>query len=467
VLDSRIVGGNVVFPGQGVESVDIGVKNGRIAGFLAPGTITEAGEMIDASGLHILPGLIDPHVHFGLYQPWADDWITESRSAALGGVTTVIDFYRGGPSYHEQVPRLVEEAEAGSVIDFTLHLGLLSETHLAELPEYVAEYGVTSFKFYYFYGGIVDSFFGVQDPLNLDDGDLATILTQLQRISPDLLLCVHCENMAIHRRRMRDLWPPTEDTLAYWERTRPDYMETTSMLTALQIARSLETRIYVVHLTTGSSVTALGEHAQLLSPVTSSTGHRPGSVIETCAHYLTRTVDAPTGLLAKVIPPIRYEADSAGLWTGLKEGLITTIGSDHAATRLAQKGGETLEDTLNAFPGVGSTLPLLLSEGYHRRGLTLEEIAGITSQNVAKTFGLYPRKGAMKIGADADFVLVNLDRTEKVRSTSFGGSADYSVYEGMMLQGWPVMTISRGEIIARDGAVVAKPGRGQYLRREI
>jgi dihydropyrimidinase len=190
-------------------------------------------------------------------------------------------------------------------------------------------------------------------------------------------------------------------------------------------------------------------------------------VIETCAHYLTRTVDAPTGLLAKVIPPIRYEADSAGLWTGLKEGLITTIGSDHAATRLAQKGGETLEDTLNAFPGVGSTLPLLLSEGYHRRGLTLEEIAGITSQNVAKTFGLYPRKGAMKIGADADFVLVNLDRTEKVRSTSFGGSADYSVYEGMMLQGWPVMTISRGEIIARDGAVVAKPGRGQYLRREI
>jgi len=344
-----------------------------------------------------------------------------------------------------------------------LHLGLLSETHLSELPEYVRDYGITSYKFYYFYGGIVREFFGVEDPLNLDDGDLAAILTQLKNISPDLLLCVHCENMQIHRRRMRDLWPPVENTLAYWESIRPDYMETTSMLTALEIARALDTRIYVVHLTAGSSVAALRENQRLLAPLT---GERPGSVIETCGHYLTRTVDAPTGLKAKVIPPIRYQKDAEGLWHGIKEGLVTSIGSDHAATKMAQKGGGTLEGTLNAFPSVGSTLHLLLSEGHHKRGLPLETIADISSQRVAQTFGLYPRKGAIKVGADADLVLVDLNHTEEVGPTSFGGSADYSVFEGMSLTGWPVTTLSRGEVIVKDRQVVARPGRGQYLRRE-
>lgn len=464
MLDLRITGGHVVFPGQGVEQVDIGVKDGRIAGLYSPDTPAEAKEQLDANELHIFPGLIDPHVHFGLYQSWADDWVTESQSAALGGVTTVIDFYRDGPSYHQQVPRLIQEAEAGSVIDFTFHLGLLTQTHLAELPEYIAEYGVTSFKFYYFYGGIVDSFFGASDPLNLDDGDLVAILAQLQNISPDLLLCVHCENMAIHRRRMRDMWPPAENTLAYWESIRPDYMETTALLTALQIARSLDTRIYVVHLTAGSSVAALRQYRQLLA---ARTGGRPGSVIETCAHYLTRTVDAPTGLRAKVIPPIRYQQDADELWAGIEAGLVTTIGSDHAATKMAQKGGQTLESTLNAFPGVGSTLHLLLSEGHHQRGLPLETIADITSQQVAKTFGLYPQKGAIKVGSDADLVLVDLNHTEEVEPTSFGGSADYSVYEGMILTGWPVMTLSRGEVIVKDRKVVAHPGRGRFLRRQV
>lgn len=464
MLDLRITGGNVVFPGQGVEPVDIGIKDGRIAGLYAPDMAAEAKEQLNASGLHIFPGLIDPHVHFGLYQSWADDWVTESQSAALGGVTTVIDFYRGGPSYHQQVPRLVEESQAGSIIDFTLHLGLLSETHLAELPEYVRDYGITSYKFYYFYGGIVRDFFGVEDPLNLDDGDLAAILTQLKNISPDLLLCVHCENMQIHRRRMRDLWPPVENTLAYWESIRPDYMETTSMLTALEIARALDTRIYVVHLTAGSSVAALRENQRLLAPLT---GEHPGSVIETCAHYLTRTVDAPTGLKAKVIPPIRYQKDAEGLWHGIKEGLVTSIGSDHAATKMAQKGGGTLEGTLNAFPSVGSTLHLLLSEGHHKRGLPLETIANISSQRVAQTFGLYPRKGTIRVGADADLVLVDLNHAEEVGPTSFGGSADYSVFEGMSLTGWPVITLSRGEVIVKDRQVVVQPGRGQYLRREV
>jgi dihydroorotase-like cyclic amidohydrolase len=457
MLDLCIVGGKVVFPGQDVEPVNIGVRNGRIAGFYAPEKSIAAEDTLNAAGLYILPGLIDPHVHFGLYQPWADDWATESQSAALGGVTTVIDFFRDGPSYHQLVPRLIEEAQAGSLVDFAFHLGLLTDTHVAEVPEYVEEYGITSFKFYYFYGGSVREFFGADDPLNLDDGDLAAILQQLHDISPALLLCVHCENMAIQRRRMRDLWPPQENTLRYWERTRPDFVETSSVLTALHLARSLNTRIYVVHLTAGSSVVALREHPQLLDT---------GSVIETCAHYLSRTVDAPTGLLAKVIPPIRYQQDADELWAGIHEGFVSTIGSDHAASRLAQKGGETLENTLNAFPAVGWTLPVLLSEGYHRRGLALETIADITSRRVAETFGLYPRKGAMQIGADADFVLVDLDRAGTAMARSFGGSSDYSIYAGMTLQGWPVMTISQGELIARDGQVVAKAGRGRYLRRE-
>ena len=218
-------------------------------------------------------------------------------------------------------------------------------------------------------------------------------------------------------------------------------------------------RTYLVHLSSALSVEALK------LPWASENDRLYG---ETCCHYLTHTVDSEAGMLASASPPIRFDADREGLWAALAEGRLKAVGSDSNPLQKSFKLGDG--DFWNVKPGfdcVGLLLPSLLTGGYHERGLALTRIAEVVSENPARIFGLYPQKGVIAVGSDADLALVDLGERRVVGREATGPHSDFSLYDGMEMHGWPRITISRGEIIARDGEMVSEPGRGRYLRRDV
>lgn len=462
MLDLLISQGRVVFPGETLQDVEIGVRGECIAGFYQRGAAPEANRTVDATGLVVMPGGIDPHVHFGIYQPLAEDTERDTRAAALGGYTSIVNYYRTSSPYLQTIPKVIDDMAAVSTIDFGLSLGLLTEQHVAEFRDSARELGVTSWKFYRNYEGAIDRVFGVEDPLTLDDADFVDALRLMSEVSDKLVLCVHCEDMDLQRsiiKRMKQ--GHVENTLAALSKTSPGYGEAVSLLTTLYLNQIAGGNVFVVHLSAGASVDVLEKASWLVQ--------NTGAVIETTPHYLILNEDSPCGLLAKVGPPIHSAQDSERLWDGIAQGLITSLGSDNVPNTYAKKteAGTDLWGTKYGFGGVGLELPLMISEGYHKRGVPLETIASLTSRQPARSFGLFPKKGAMQVGADADLVLVDLESEREVSASLPHVACDYSVYEGMVIKGWPVMTISRGEIIAENDQVLGKPGRGQYLWREI
>lgn len=459
-VDLLVKNGSVVIPRQGVHQADIGIGGGKIVGIYAPGEGPVAQNYLDAAGLFVFPGVIDPHMHIGIYNDLSADFVAETRAAAIGGITSIVNYYRGKESYLETLPELIATGEKHSYVDFAYSLGVLTQQHLAEVEKYTEKYGVTSYKFYRNYQDDVGRIFGVPDPLALDSADMMAILKRFADISEKLLLCVHCEDMDLQRRVAKEVKARgAENTLKYFAQTSPGYVETVSLMSALYLNNIVGGNMYVVHLSAGSSVDLLEKESELT---------RQGVMVETCPHYLVLTEESPCGLLAKVNPPIHTAEDAEKLWEGVRKGLIRAIGSDNCPSNLAKKfgKGKGLWEVLPGFPGAGMILPVLISEGYHRRGLSLDTIADVTSAGVAKAFNLYPQKGAIQMGADADLAIVDLNWERVVKPDVFGGS-DYSVYDGMKIKGWPVYTVSRGEIIVEKGKVVGSRGRGRYLRRSV
>ncbi len=462
MLDLVIRHGEVVFPDERVQRVNVGVRGGRIAGFFDEATTPEAEQTIDATGLHVFPGAIDPHVHFGIYNPFLEDFQTDTAIAALGGYTSIVNYYRHAESYLGTIMAMVEAAAGVSLIDFGFSLGLLRRAHWDEFEAAVRETGVTSWKFYRQYEGEIGPRFKVDDPLALNDADLLETFRRFAELSDRLLVCVHSENMDIARAAAAELRarPNVEHTLAAFAETSPGYAEASSVLSALHLAHIAGTRnLYIVHLSSGHSVDLL-ERMRWLQAET-------GTVVESVAHYLTLTKEAPAGLLAKVGPPIQSAWDRERLWEGIERGWITCYGGDHIPCPLAKKGGKDLWSTMLGFGGIGVEFALLIDQGHHQRGLPLEKIAGLASRNPARSFGLYPKKGAMAVGSDADFALVDLDLERTITADMPEVGDGYSVYEGLTVRGWPVKTILRGRVIAENRQIVAQPGYGEYLRREL
>ncbi len=457
-MDLLIKGAKVVFADR-VTLADIGVKEGKIAGIFAPNSGVQAAQILNATGLTVFPGVIDPHMHLGIYNDMSTDFTADTKAAAIGGITSIVNYYRGKESYKESVPNLIEVGEKHSLIDFGFSLGLLTKQHVTEAAEYARDFGVTSYKFYRNYQDDVKRIFGVEDPLTLDSADMMFILRDFAKKSSRLSLCVHCEDMDLQRKVAAEVKSENaQDSLAYFARTSPDYAETVSVMQALYLNRLVDGNMYIVHMSAGSSVDFLATAPEL---------KEKGVTVETCPHYLVLTENSPANLLAKVNPPIHTAQDSGKLWEGIRTGLITTLGSDNCPSNLDKKysKGKDVWGTMPGFPGAGLILPVLISEGYHKRGIPLETVAKVSSQNTAQALNL-PQKGGIRVGADADFAIVDLEWEREVTPEVFG-SCDYTVYQGMKFKGWPRYTISRGAVIAQDGKITAESGRGRYLKRSL
>ncbi len=456
MTDLAIVNGAVVIPGADPAPIDIAVTDGIIAGLAEPGSITGATQVVDATGLHVFPGAIDPHIHLGGYQPLETDTEPGTRLAALGGVTTLVNYFKATGSYLDLVPEYIDTFERDSHIDAAFHLQLLTEPHLLELETTTRRFGITSYKINLAWKGREKAVFDSDRPV--DNGWVWSVMEAMKEIDAEkMVLNVHCENQELKNEAKRRIADEMTPDLGFYERLAPDFSETDSVLSMMLLARVTGVTTYLVHLSSNLTMQALelpwAEQDNLIG--------------ETCSHYLMHTTDSAAGLGLTVSPPVRHQQDQDALWKALADGRLQTVGSDSNPILSDTKMGDgEFWSVKPGFDSVGLIVPSLLDGGYHKRGMGLGRIAQIMAESPAKIFGLYPKKGTIATGSDADLVLVDLDKESTVGREATAEHSDFSVFAGMDLRGWPVATISRGELIAQDGQMLSEPGRGKYLRRE-
>jgi dihydropyrimidinase len=444
--------GIVVRPDHPAAPMDILVRDGRIAGLLAPGETVAAGTPEQsAKGLHVFPGLIDAHVHFGFGEK-ITEYDTETVYAAQGGFTTILAYFLNNEAYTDVYAREQEYAKTRCRVDYGFHFSTCNELHVEQLESYVRDYGVTSFKYFMNFKGEEGRYLGLD---GTDDGYFYDLLAESARVGRATVVC-HTENIEVVNRFRRRVQAAGGDTLRDWARCKPPITEAEACVRAMYFAEQLGARIYVPHVSTRLALDEVRKWRE-----------RYGEVyIETCPHYLTHTEDSDLGGMGKANPPFRSADDCAAMWEGLADGSIDVVASDHCPRKKASKQ-KPLWLASQGFPGTATILPVLLAEGYHKGRLTLQQVARVLTSGPARVFDIAPDKGAIALGADADLTLVDLERERVVDAAELGSYSDYSLYDGWKLKGWPVRTIVRGLTVMNDGVVVGPPGHGRYLHRTI
>jgi dihydropyrimidinase len=429
----------------------VGVQQGRIA--VLSDEPLEAGTVVDAGGKIVVPGGIDPHVHFRMYQREAitsDDYVSGPISAACGGVTTYVDFavQPSGQSAVAAFRERLEEAQANSTVDFAFHVALTTATDetLAEIAE-LAALGVKSFKFFLTYRR-----FGWYTDL----GFLLQALTEIARVGGVAL--IHAENDEVLEHLKARYLSEGHTDMSYLARQRPDYAEEIAISSTAAVARETGCEVSVVHLSSARGLQAVRR------------AREDGATYwaETCPQYLLLSSDLlsrPDGALYTFTPTMKTPQDAEALWAGLANGDVTYVGSDHSPfDRAVKMQAESFETVYVGVAGTETLVPLLFSEGVGKGRLSLERFVELTSERAARIFQL-SGKGGIQVGNDADLVVIDPDREVVLSRDVLHTRCDYTVYEGFPLRGYPVLTVSRGEIVMKDGEFTGRKGRGRHVPR--
>ena len=471
-FDSLVKGGTVVLQGHGPVRADVGCRAGRIVAIADDLSTAAADDVIDATGLHVFPGAVDSHFHVGIYRPHAEDARSESLSAVSGGVTTLISYFRTGHhylnktgSYRDIFPEVLGLSKGNFHADYSYHIAPMTTAQLDEIP-WLVEQGVASFKYYMFYKALTlsaDSTKG-KDYTMADEYDLGHMYEIMVRVAEAakktarrISLSLHCENPEIIRVFIQRVKKAGLTGLQAYSEGRPPLSERLSIQEAGVLADETSCPVNFLHLSSRKAIEA-GVDVRTRHPEMDIT-------IETTLHHLALTWATAGDLRSKVNPPIRTQDDQDALWRALIKGDVDTVVSDHACCMEENKKG----DTWSALPGFGGTsllYPVLLSEGVHRRGLPLERVVDLISTTPARRFGLYPRKGAIAIGSDADFALVDLNKEQEVTVENSHSAQDHNPFAGQRLKGWPVGTVLRGHLVFRDGAPIGDR-RGVFVPRPV
>jgi len=439
--------GVLVIPGVGLVRADVGISGGKIVA-IGDDLAGEVEDVFDASGKTVLPGIFDPHTHIGNERSFDEEAETETRAAVIGGVTTIGIFLRSlEESYTLHLPGFRRAMDELSYVDSVFHPQIFTEEQIAEIPLYAKNFGIRSFKFYMSgMPGIVKS---ITDDVLLDG------FRTVAGLGPDAIACVHCETGALIDQARRELQKKKEGTLADWEFAHPADAEALAIQTALYLAKIAGAHLYVVHLSS----------RQGLDVVRNARRQGLRFTVETTTPYLGISSDDPNGFLVKMVPPVRTKDHHDALWQGVIEGSINTIGTDNTSRMRATKKPEAgLHGARPGLPALGTHLPALLHYG-RLRGVPLELLVDRATRGPAKVYGIYPQKGTIAVGSDADLAIVDLDLERVVRAEDLYGMSDFSPFEGKKLRGWPVATVKAGQIVARDGKIVGKP-TGRYLPRD-
>ncbi len=471
--DLLVKGGLVVTPGVGAQVADVAVREGRFAAVADDIPTSTAEELVDASGKFVLPGAVDSHFHVGIYRPLSEDARSESASALKGGVTTIISYFRTGHYYlnktgpYSQIfPEVLRLSSGNFYTDYAYHLAPMTAGHLDEIAS-LAEGGVSSFKYYMFYKTLTlaaDATAGSRETGNeaYDLGHLYEIMdrvAELNRREPGLRysVSVHCENPEIIRVFIDRVKRMGIDGLEAYHLARPPFGEHLAIIEAAAIARATGAPMNVLHLSSAEALETV-KALRLQWP-------ELDIVAETTLHHLSLTYERAGGILGKVNPPIRTQQDADALWEGVRTGHIQSIASDHACCSREDKGAELW----SAVPGFGGTAllyPLLISEGHFQRGIPLETLVQTVAANPARTFGLYPQKGTIAVGSDADLAIVDPSITFTVEPQELDSAQDFTPFQGLRLRGKVTHTILRGQLVLGPDGKRGEP-RGKFLMRPL
>ena len=458
--DAVIVDSHIVMP-QGILEKNIIIDEEKIVGFTSD--IPSCDYKINGNGLISVPGPIDTHVHYGVYSPINDAARTESHAAAIGGITTMMRMLRLKQPFTQSLDEQLDAASKYHYIDYTAHASVFTVQQIAEM-DYCVRKGITSFKIYMNLAGEIGHVYMDMPPYssglvaaNVDVN--CEIVRQIVKRAASLgcPVLVHAEDYESCACGIKTARQKNWDGLSAWSGSRPPESEAKAIKTVCRFGRDYECTIYFVHIGSKAALEQIEEERRLGTKI----------FVETCPHYFTLSHDRQKGYLAKVMPPIRTMHDNKAVWNALEKNLINTVGTDHVANRLELKlDGNDIWDALAGFPGIGTAVPLLLSEGVNKGRLSIDQFARLTSLNAAQIFGMYPKKGTIEKDTDADIVLIDLKKQQSVTPELFGGFSDYVVYDGK-LKGWPVKTIVRGKLVSEDFQVVGKLGHGNLVERQI
>ena len=455
--DLAIRGGTAVL-GSTVTRCDIGVTAGRIAAIVD--RIEEARQVIRADGLLVLPGGVDTHCHIEEPLPEGghqeESWESASRSAFAGGTTTVVAHtiqVKGGGLLEQH--RANRARAARGMLDHGFHQIVAdpSDAALAEIPALVAE-GVGSLKAFLTY-----------DNVHLDDAAFLRVLQAAKRHG--LMVHVHCENYDAINLAVGTLLAAGCTAPKYHALSRPPVVEREATARAIALAELVGQPLHIFHVSC----------AEVAEEIARAQARGVAVRGETCPQYVTLTasdMDRPGFEGAKFMcsPPPRTAADHEGVWAMLRRGVLDMVTSDHCGfsyegTRGKAKHGRNagFDVIPNGIPGLAARLPVIFSEGVSKGRIDLPGFARLVAENPARIAGLYPRKGVIAIGSDADLVLWDSRRRVTITNDLMQHAIDYTPYEGMQVTGWPAATIRRGELVMQDGMVLARPGSGQWLPR--
>ncbi len=471
----------VVRPGAtSVEQADIAVSGGKFAE-IGP-NLGGANSTYDGKGLLAFPGVVDAHMHAGIYSPLAEDAVSESRAAAQGGVTSSLNYFRtgqyylnrGGP-YREFFPEVLKISEGRFHVDYGYHLAPMDGTHISEIESLVQKFGVSSFKIFMFYGshglhGRSDSqrdFLMIGPDERYDFAHFEFVMRGVQKSrerlkdkASQISLSLHCETAEIMTAYTKIVEGDKKlDGLAAYHATRPPHSEGLAVFIAAYLANEAALpNINLLHLSSKKAIQAALQMAQVFP-------HIDFRREVTIGHLILDT-SAKTGVLAKVNPPIRPREDVEYLWEKVLEGKVDWVVSDHACCRHETKAAKNALGNIwlakSGFGGTEYLLPALVSEGT-KRGLSLNRVAALTSANPAKRFGLNS-KGDIATGLDADLVLVDPKSSWTIRAKDSESTQGYTPFEGIELSANVKATFLRGNLICENGNVIGRPG-GRYLHR--
>ncbi|HUK51325.1 MAG TPA: dihydroorotase family protein [Terriglobales bacterium] len=404
----------------------------------------KADRKIDAGGKLVLPGLVDGHAH--LHDPAftnREDFTSGTKAAAAGGITTVVEMVLTTPvDSPERIQTKIDVGKRISIIDFSLHAGMMSKDNISNIPA-ITHLGVRSFKTF------------TCKPYYANDHTLMSLLRETSMNGS--LLNVHAEDEEISNENFQRLQEEgRKDPMAH-EEWRPNIAEERAISKLVEYTDKIGARAHVSHMSTKEGVGVIKRAKR----------RRVKMTAETCPHYLTftRKEMKKQGPYLKMNPSLKGPADVEALWAGLRNGTVDIVTSEHAPGERSEKevGWTDIWKAWGGVPTIETLLPLLLSEGVHKKRVTLATLQRVCCERPAKIFGMYPRKGVLQRGADADLVIIDLKLTRKVRAEDLHYKVGWTPYEGWTLKGWPILTMQRGRVIYESGHVIGKPGEADFL----
>jgi dihydroorotase (multifunctional complex type) len=458
-VDTIIKNGKIV-TNEGTLSGLIAVSGEKIVGITSDDGLLEAKRIIDAKGNYVIPGLVDSHMHF-LDPPGEDAEMlrVESQAAAAGGCTTAITMqnrHGTGSIVKQFKEHTIKLFDNNVYMDWAVNAAVFNTDQIKEMRE-ALEAGFCSFKFLLPYKGR-EAIFASPDS---DDGITFLGMEQVGKLVSEgykTHVRIHAESIEPFfqiedRYKEQGIEPKT------WTEVRPNFLEADAIQRVIGYAKETKCPLVIVHMSIkeGPGIIA---RARL---------EGVDIMVETCPQYLALNTDNTDKLTSKVNPPIRHKEDNAAMWQGIKDGVISFIGTDHCPVTKEER--ERTADFWRAqvgMAGVETWLPVMVTEGVLKGRITIEQLVEVCCYNTAKKNGLTPRKGMIAVGSDADLVIVDLNKKVKVDGKKFYTRAkDYTCYQGWGLQGWPILTMVRGAVIMENGKVVGKSGFGKFIAPKI